>query len=249
MFKFADIELGDCDVPEIGTWISACVQPQKIYPLAFRAWPGVTVGQPIINLTPQNQMPVEINTLFWPWGASRFARANFVVSTDMLEGIRATVYSGGAEAAADLVFSDGVNDITTQMWMLPATPLNGLTTGGMWLLSLVDERYWWWGLNVSLTVTQGTTEWTDLYDQITDITVNYDPVNAAYGKPPLIYGAIQRQLPTVLDAIGWSVQQRCVRDFDGTVTMQNVGTAQAIVSSNLAGSPTPFAGGQYQLTV
>jgi len=251
MFSFAGTALADSTNSDVGIWIEQNITPSQIYPLAYRTWPGSLVQQPILNNTAENQCPVEINTFMWPVGASRFARANFVVSTAMLESIRGTIYTAGAEAAADLVFSDGVNSRTAEMWMLPALPLNNTSTQGLYLLTLVDERYYWWGTPLSLSIDVGVTSWADLYTACGTAlgeTITPDTIDADYGTPPQDYDTLVRPLPPVLDAIAWSVGQRLIRDYDGTLTTQNASTALTAVAANQLQILVPYAGGTLDFT-
>src|SRR5438094_513163 len=98
-------------------------------------------------MTAEVPRPVEINTLFWPVGAREFARAHCVVNDDQLTRIRQAVQqSGGATLVkATLEMDDATSKITTDLWMLPAWPLQQVGDGAnLWLLNLVDDRYWWW---------------------------------------------------------------------------------------------------------
>lgn len=251
MFSFAGVDLGDVDGTEIGAWVAANIRPQSLYPLAYQSWPAMWRNGPILNITPEIPRPVKISSLFWPVSASRFAQGNFVVSTQMLDRIRKQAYYQGASREREFVFADGENDIKTDLWMLPAIPLQQALPGSnLWLLTLVDDRYYWWGQPVNLNIMEGITTWENIYETIGDylgITIDVDPIAAAYTTPTLSYTTGSRPLPLILDAIAFSVGQRIIRNLDGSVRAQNATTADALVTANLTANINAYAGGEFDL--
>ena len=77
--------------------------------------------------------------------------------------------------------------------MVPAWPLAQAVAGAhMWMLTLVDDRYWWQPDVCEIAVQAGVTTWNDIYTQLGNelgITINADPIAAAYGMPPENYAA------------------------------------------------------------
>ncbi len=123
MMSYAGIPLSEPPGTDIGAWIAGNIQPHQLFPLAYRSWPGTFTNGPILNNTPDEPRAVVINSLFWPQGASRFARGHFVVTSSQLDSIRRVVYRSGAQESGTLVFSDGEQSINPLMWMLPPIPL------------------------------------------------------------------------------------------------------------------------------
>lgn len=247
MIYYADVPLSDPLSSDVGGWIAKNIAPEQLFPLAYRTWPGILANGPILNPTPEEPRPVIINSLFWPWGACRFARGHFVCSYAKMQEIRALVYSGGAPVTAELKLYDGDNTISTKMWMLPAIPLSQISVQGMYLITLVDDRYWWWGESVSMA---GSGDWTDLYAAVStvlNIEIDIDPIHADYGMPPLAYATASQQVPLILDAIAFSVQQRIVRSLTGAVSAQNVATSKAAVEANQSRGYVVSAGGVLDL--
>ncbi len=248
MFSYAGVNnLSDPVGTEVGEWITANIRTETLFPIAYQSWPGQWFNGPVLNITPEVPQ-LRLNTLRWPHDASRFATGFFVASGDQLKSIRKVVYKYGSVEAAPLTFSDAGTTVTTDMWMLPPIPLSQANPQAeMYLIPLVDERYWWWGISVDLVVLEGSTLWTDLYDAIAvylDIDIDVDPVNSAYGVPVAQYQTGARPLPLVFDAIAFSVGQRVVRYLDGSVAAQNPATSDAIITANLIGA-APYAGGEY----
>ncbi len=261
MMSFANIPLSDQIGSPVEAWIAANIRPSELFPLAFRKWPQGLIAGPVLEVTPEHDRPVTIGTLFWPTGASRFAQAHFVVNEGQLAAIRAFVNIGGTTQTANLVFDDGKTQVTTAMWMLPAWPLSTAAPGQgadigaqMYLLTLVDDRYWWWGIPLQMDVTPGVTTWLNLYDAISAAigrTISVNAINAAYSLPVADYASAYRPLPNVLDAIAFSVGQRIVRNTDGSITAQNATTAIASVTAQLAANVAAlnpkYAGGTFSL--
>lgn len=256
MISYAGVFLAEPDDTEIGEWILATIHPDELFPLAAKHWPGAITDSPILDQRIEPARPVRIGSLWWPWGASRFAQAHFVVGEDQLNAIRAQVYyCNGQQRAQPLKLDDGVTAFSVPMWMLPARPLQipsyQQTGGKFFLLTLVDDRYWWWGVPATLTVVPGLTAWTDLYAQLgtaVGATIAADPVNGAYLTPTVDYAATYGPVPMVLDAIAFSVGQRIVRNTTGAVKAQNYATAAASAAAQFAAGWTPYAGGQFSLT-
>ncbi len=251
MFSYAGIDLGDPDGTEVGAWISDNIRPQQLYPLAYQSWPAFWKNGPVMNITPEIPRPVKISSLFWPVSASRFAQGNFVVTTAMLDKIRAVAYHRGSARACEFTFDDGENSLNTELWTLPAIPLQQALPGSDFhLLTLVDDRYYWWGQSVNLSVLEGATTWESLYEAIGDelgIEIDINPVSIDYGLPSAAYVTGSRPLPLILDAIAFSVGQRIVRGLDGSITAQNATTALSLVAANLVAAPTAYAGGEFDL--
>jgi len=254
MFAFATAYLSDAYASDVGAWIEANIKPSDVFPLAQRTWGGIVTKSPILDLTIDNMRPVRINTFWWPWGASRFARAHFIATEAQLAVIRPNTYRNGAAKRDVLIFADGGEDskIAAQMWMLPPLPLATAVAGsGMYLITLVDDRYWWWGIPLSIVIPE-TMAWTALYAKVAQAIgkpIAVDPIVGAYGSANADYSSGYGPLPAVLDAIAFSVQQRIVIDYENNSIMaMNVSTAASSVAAQLAVGYRPFAGGKLLLT-
>jgi len=172
---------------------------------------------------------------------------HWLVDDNTLTQIRAVVYGGSGYSAQPLVMQwtnpqNGreVSRISPSLWMLPPRPLAQTVPGqsgvSMSLLTLVDDRYWWWNRSGQLTVNEGTTTWAQLYAEvgtILGVTINVDTVPNSYLKPSaqlaennFVY------MPPTLDAIAYYCGQRITRGLDGTVRARNPVNAAADVSTN-----------------
>ncbi len=253
MLSFVGVALSDPLGTDVEAWINSAIHPEQLFQLAYHSWPGYITSGPIMDVTPEPPRPIYLNRLWWPTGASRFARAHFVVNDDQLTRIRQKVQTigGKSSTSAILQIADGTTTFSVSLWMLPAVPLQQVGEGAnFWLLTLVDARYWWWGVPLSLNVTAG--RWTDLYAQIgtaLGLAIAVDSIPSAYGGPTVEYAAQYRPLPAVLDAVAWSVQQRIVVDpTTGSVSAVNSSSAYSTMLAFIARAPKPFAGGRLALT-
>ncbi len=222
------------------TWVEQNIDPALMPEFSTRHWPGKNLTH--LPFRPSLIPPaIRLNSLYWPTGASRFAVGHFLCDEARLADLRDVVYpvedSVLGYDAADLTISDGTNSVTASMWMLPPRPLADCGENGLYLLTLVDERYFWWSKATALSVTGGTTTWATLYASIATalgITLTVDDVAAAYLKPPASLGTKYEALPIVLDAVAYCVGQRIVRQLDGTVRAWNADESLAACDAWLA---------------
>lgn len=116
----------------------------------------------------------------------------------------------------------------------------------LYLLSFVDERYFWWQKTSHVSLTIGTTTWANLISAIgTDLgkTITTDSISPDYGTPGDSFLAYLEFLPVILDMAAFAIGQRVVRGLDGSVKLQNAGTALASVNTQLAAATSPLCGG------
>ena len=228
MMSFAGVNLGVATA-EIAAWIATNIPPEEAIPFVPRILPGV--GLENVPWTPPVTAPqlVKVGRLFWPWGASRFAYGHYLTTSDDLDDIRTVVYPTSTTlAAADLVLDgDDAVSVTAPMWMLPPRPLAQVgSETGLWLLTLVDHRYYWW--QQAATIAAQST-WANMYSAIgtaLGVTITPDTIDADYLTPPADLAGRYVAIPALLDGVAASVGQRIVRAFDGTVIAQNVTAAR-----------------------
>jgi hypothetical protein len=163
--SYAGYPLYDPTVEVMGE-IAAYLSFEKLNDFSRPSWPSRNLTDfafPFLDKRP----PIELNTLWWPQGASRWAVGYFLVTEATKQAIEAVVYGSfptNPNVTApfylpqDLVFNDGTNGaVPIPMYMLPPRPLDQCFKTppstyqivpsydpGLWLLTLVDDRYHWW---------------------------------------------------------------------------------------------------------
>ncbi len=197
--------------------------------------------------------PVRLGSLWWPWGAARFAYAHVLATDNELAQIRPLVYGTSTTLFRPQTFTmDDARTgrrISTSLYLLPPKPLDQIAgNNGLSLLTLVDARFYWWEATpVDIEVTPGQTTWAQLIASIAaalGVTITTDTIAAAYLYPSAAFTSRYEFLPPLLDAALVNTGQRLVRKLDGTLITQDPLTAKKSQDAQLA-SWTKSKGGQY----
>jgi hypothetical protein len=223
--------------PEMAGWVAANLDPSALWEFQSLAWPG---HRRILHWTHTPAPPpprVRLGVLRWPRGASRFAVFHGLATDAQLDLIRPQLQGPSLFLPAPFVMSwddaalplagvtREVASVETLLYMLPPRPLQQIADRlpgrrDLYLITLVDERYFWWYKTTFIPVTAGTTTWAQLYTAIGDalgVAIEVDPVELAYLTPPAGLAAAYEYLPLLLDAVAFNVGHRVTRALDGTV--------------------------------
>lgn len=203
-----------------------------------------------------HDIPVKLGRLQWPVGATQWAIGRFLATEDQLNSIRAQAYVGGSQGLVSLplVMDDGQSRITTNLFMRPPRPMHQWTDGqSLYLLELVDERFFWWWKPAAIIVAPGML-WSDLVSAIADnlpssISIT-TPIDSKFLNPSHRLTCHYDYLPMLLDTIAYSLQRRIVRTLAGTVILQTAD--EAFAQSNIlygAWSDQVHFGGFYNFDV
>jgi hypothetical protein len=255
MITYAGVEL-PAPTAEAAAWIAANIRLSDIEEMLQPDAEGPTMRTFQTRSWMKNDLRVEVGTLAWPQGASRWAIGHFLAHGSQLDAIRAAAYggsSGNQSVPQPLVMGDPsipLGTITTNLYLLPPRPLAQFTEPTtLYLLTLVDERFYWWNKTLDYAVVGGTTQWTDLFAAIgtaLGISILLEVYPAAYLTPPASLTTRYDYIPTLLDAASASLGQNIVRDLDGTVSSVGTGTAGTLDALNLANNFPVLAGGYFQ---
>lgn len=224
------------------------------------AWGGDRkgIGQTVANYAAAP--PPRINSLYWPTGATRWARGYFLCTGKNKNKITAQAHSAGGNSP--LVLKWGDQDIrtplTASMWLLPPRPISRVAAPydsldeQLWLLPLVDSRYWWQNRPTADLEISSSTTWADLFSTLgtaLGVTVSLPTAVAASYLSPDTYEFTRRfeSAALMLDAAALSVGKRIVRRRDGTVRAESNADAQAVITANAALPAALMAGGYYHL--
>ncbi len=247
MIFYGGQQLTDDD-PGLLERVEAVLSLDDLYDFTRATWPGRAAA--IAFPHQERETKPVLNRLVWPSGASRWAMGWFLTDDVGLAAIRPLAYAGHTLTALPFVMSDGQAGITTDLFMMPPRPLGQCGTGGdLYLLGLVDERYFWWDaakdFTALFTPAPLTTTWAELLDSYGEglgITIAHDTIPSGYHKPPPMFGIAFGSIPQQLDAACAAVGLRLVRKLDGTVRAISATTAATTFAANVALNPLAAGG-------
>ena len=168
-----------------------------------------------------------INTLYWPCtGATRWARGYFLCSEETLPKIMAATGKFANPATLSISKIKG-GSLRPKMYCLPPMPITmpgaGAINTGLWLLPLVDRRYYSQLSNVVKLDTANVADWTwfGIYQHLTSNTLGFAAIiaapNAAYKTPDKTEFTRRYDNGAVLiDAALASICQRFVQKINGS---------------------------------
>jgi len=199
---------------------------------------------------PQPDPSVRINDWYYPVGASRWSVFRGLVTSSMAKAMVAA--AGGQEVSGttrstplplhmqNQPISPATGKpyiVSTNMYMLPPRPLAELggKFDGFYLITLVDERYWWQYGSVTIHPTT-TTQWSDLINQIgnvLNVNISFN-VLSAYGQPSSDsqFWCNQESASSLLDAVAYNLGCSVVRGLNGDYKLMPPLTSKGIVDSN-----------------
>jgi len=204
---------------------------------------GTTVFRPCYPNPPQ----LRVNQLYWPTGATRFALGYFLVDDDGKRTIEANVLASNGTLSPLLFTADYDQTLNLNLYTLAPRPI---FTGGecpLWLLTLVDERYFWQYRNLGDTEFTTSSTWDNVYATLATalgVPIDVDAGSSSYLQPDPSELTRRYDNPAVmLDAVAHSLGQRVVRDFNGTVAAQGWDNAKVTQAENFSGAAfTPWSG-------
>lgn len=196
----------------------------------------------------------KLNTLYWPTGAARWAWGLFLATATQVNQIFAAIApsSGGVtfrESYGNLVLADDESGDTITaagMHLLPPRPISVPEISddeSLWLLPIVDERYFWQWINLGSIATADTLDetstWTDLWTLIQaalGTAITKDTISADYFQPdPREFTREFQNIALLMDAAAASVGQRIVRQLDGSVESLGSDNAATALAGNVSG--------------
>ena len=163
--------------------------------------------------------PPRVGVLRWPAAPNDWATCHAVATGPQLAAVRAAL--GQNPSAQPLKFDDGNFAVTCFMYLAAARPISQRGDGGeMYLLSLVDQRYFWWASGAASAPTAAAS-WaallTGLYAPL-GVSPTVPPVPAAYLTPNMTrWGLGVQPLPLMISAAAYTVGLRPVSTRSGTL--------------------------------
>ena len=224
------------------------------------------VGIPTANWSFPSSL--QVNSLWWPTGASRFAIGLFFCGKESLDAILAALdYNGGAYLNLEEVEHSDARSMSVYMHLLPPRPLSTPDVAAderLFLLPLVDTRYFWqfrdagdlyYFLNMA-----GGWGWQELIDYLAGRlgeSIEIDTIDDSIGSVPsasmesvthgpdlIEFSRNYENAALLLDAAAWCVGHRIVRELDGTLRSQTPDSATTLLTEvNLPLRDGYWAGG------
>ncbi len=214
----------------------------QCYPSAF---PGRNLGN--IAYKSEQELPVKIRIGDWyypnsasKWSIFRGLADSYMVKT-MLSNTGAltaatfkmTAFPGGAPNLNKANY-----ELETSMYMLPPRPLgeHGGQFAGLYLVTLVDERFFFQNTPVSLHVDK-TSTWESLINQAAialNITISPTIIETVYGTPELDspLWTNWESAPILLDALAANIGRTLVRKLNGSYALLTPTESNALALSN-----------------
>jgi len=214
---------------------------------------------------------LELGQLYWPVGARRYAAGFFLVTSENLEkmpkfdvsgnsdsgdefgGIRANVnHPQNGYSSKYLYIRTNQNEAKFKMWMLPPRPLfNSYKKKSLWVLPLVDDRYWWWYHTTETFKLKSCTTWEDLYKNIlkglgySTQAITVDSIDQKYLFPNKLFLSSNQEtrLPILLEAIGRSTNTKLILKHDASVHVMNASNSFANMTTRTTLKSTNSSGG------
>lgn len=207
-------------------------------------------------ILPYDEAPApQLNELIIPAGASRYARGLFMVDERSLLEISKVIWgsAGNVAPTADpwgtsqdaAAFSVEYNgqSFSWDLYALQPLPVrgefsDGTGTNGLWLLPLVDYRYFLVREAFETTVPQNTT-WAELFTMLANAAgvsgLSAPSVDSDYGEPDRsAFDQSGVSLGVAIDAAALSIGRRVVPVGGGkTLSLQSVAVADSTFSENV----------------
>ncbi len=214
------------------------------------SYPGRELGG-LARLDPDNREPtpqIRIGDFYYPNSASRWSVFRALATSSMAKAMLSATSQGTSPATFSMMvnpIAPGHSDsdtasytLSTKLFMLPPRPLaeHGGGLDGLYLITLVDERYWWQYSSASLEVFT-TTTWNDLIGQVMELlNVEITPfqISSVYQQPePDSQFWCNLQSPSLLlDAIALNLGRTVVRNLNGTYSLLTPSESVTIVNNN-----------------
>lgn len=232
--------------PDIQEWIDTNIDMRDLYQTAIGYWAGQQPTQHLRWEIPTH--PITLNSLYWPMTGFGWGWGDFLVDGVRLTAIRLATSTWGS---FPLVMSDGTNTISTNLYMLPARPLTQISgKNGLYLLTLVDQRYFWHVRNIStIAITEGTTTWTTVLGSLgfSPDSFSYDTPPVAYLKPSNFFNIPHLSVAEVSQRVSAALGMRVLRNLSGAVEMRGATTSLSRFTSNVTTFDSQrIAGGSFQ---
>ena len=196
-----------------------------------------------------------IGDFYYPTGATRWSVFRGLATSKQVKAMQDATVGGIAALFAMQQVPTGPNanltasyTINTNLRMLPPRPLAEHAGGleGLFLVTLVDERYWW--NNVVTLNPNDISTWSSLLSTLATalgVSFSFGSIDAVYGQPDpdSQLWVSQENAAVLLDAVAFNIGRVFVRNLDGTYILRTAAEAVSTVTTNITDLTARTAGG------
>jgi hypothetical protein len=210
-------------------------------------YPGRNLGAIAFQdeIGPQPSSGIRIGEWYYPVGAARWSVFRGLATSTMAKQMLAATQGRLAKPfvmKALPISPDNPQEadytLTSNMYMLPPRPMaeHGKCFDGLYLITLVDERYYWQNTPATLRITKDST-WAGLISQLSTllgVTIGYSAIPSSYATPEpdsQLWTNLE-SAPILLDAVAHNIGRVVVRNLDGTYDLPTPAESQADVIAN-----------------
>ena len=208
------------------------------------------VGQTGVNQAQPNypdEPIIRVNQLYWPTGAARWSKGYFLFHKSQIDAIKSS--SSDGDTPLTLEITDGTTTISPSMYHLPPRKITSVNPddNNLYLLPVVDERYYWQFSDSNSTGIDEDDTWASLFTYLEGelggtITLT-TAADASYFKPDYIeFSRKHENIATLIDAACHSIGHRFVYGLDNSRKSMSYTTSDTTLTSNIA-SYVRIAGG------
>lgn len=255
MISLADVPLmlESTNDPRGIEFIEKFINPSEYVPWYRRVFPGLGYSALTWPTGLRSERPFRLNTFYWPTGASRWGYGHFLASAEQTEEIRIAAFGSSGNEQNKIEFfmnSPGAPSeefISTRVYLLPPTPLTSVpidrvfgTTNNLFLLTIVDPRYYWWNKATPLVEFADSSTWSQAFsiaETALGITIQKDSIDSAYLNASPQLNLSYEVIPPWLDAICMNVGHKFVAHISGIYSTQNYTSALATRKDDINNNP------------
>ncbi len=217
-------------------------------------YPGRNLGAIALRSPSSNSPGTDLRIYDWyyPPTASRWSVFRGLMTSSMVKAVNGATRGGALPATFTMKnvplspFNSQPSNytISTSMFVLPPRPIgeDGSigSLDGLYLVTLVDERYFAQGTPATVRVDQNTT-WDDLIAQLANelgIVLTYSAIPINYSRPSSDsqLWCNQETASLLLDAVAYNIGRTVVRNLDGSYVLLNPAESQTRSNNNRGNS-------------
>jgi hypothetical protein len=204
-----------------------------------------------VAMTDESRQPtpmIRINDFYYPNNATRWSVFRGLATSSIVKKINEAVASSNGQTYGTFKINSVVKGrdstkygISTPLYMLPPRIIGETESAeGLYLITLVDERYFFQGTLATLPITPYST-WTDLIDYLAvtlGISVSYSNILESYQRPEpdSALWSTGESAAALLDAVAYNIGAIVVRNYDATYRLLSPSASYSIARSNRGSS-------------